>query len=61
MEEESAARVHHKMKTVVDQQREEVEKAVISTGEYTLKPRFGGLRVEQSTFYRMNEKQRCTP
>ena len=47
-----------KMKTVVDQQREEVEKAVISTGEYTLKPRFGGLRVDQSTFYRMNEKQR---
>jgi hypothetical protein len=48
----------NKMKAVVDQQKSEMEKAIISTGEYSLKPQFDGLKIEQSLFYRMNEKQR---
>ena len=48
----------NKMKAMVDQQKSEMEKAIISTGEYSLKPQFDGLKVEQSLFYRMNEKQR---
>ena len=48
------------MKSLVDQQREEVEKAVVGGGMYELVPMYESLQVKDGKWWRMHKFHTCT-